>query len=328
MLTGRPFRAAAPELAAKPLTLDDAPGLRWLPWGRALRSREPRRVGYLYVLPAFSVYSLFVLLPFVYALYLSFFNWGGAGPMKYVAFANYVAIFKQPQLIGSFVHAVLLIAFFAALPIIIALLLTALMSRTTIRGLSVYRAILFLPQIVALVAVATIWEWILGPYGPLNSVLRAVGLGPLAQTWLGSFSWALPAVGVVGSWVGYGFAMVLFMAGVEKIPQSLYDACALDGGAAWRQFISVTLPGLRNELTVVLVLTVTGALTSFDLIYIMTLGGPGTSTYVPAYSLFLLAFTNYDIGGAAAMGVILALLVFAMALVILRISGHERIPRA
>jgi raffinose/stachyose/melibiose transport system permease protein len=129
-------------------------------------------------------------------------------------------------------------------------------------------------------------------------------------------------VGVIGSWIGYGFAMVLFMSGVEKIPTSLYDAARVDGAGAIQEFFAVTLPSLRNEVTVMSVLAVTGALTSFDVIYVITSGGPGTSTQVPAYQLYTLAFTDFRVGTAAAMGVVLGLLVFAVALLILRL-GRE-----
>jgi raffinose/stachyose/melibiose transport system permease protein len=267
-----------------------------------------------------GVYTVFVLAPFCYALYLSFFNWGGVGPMTFAGFSNYTALWEQPGISVSFLHAAILIAFFAALPILIALLLTALMSREPIRGLTFYRTVLFLPQVVALVAIAVVWDWILAPAGPVNTVLRDIGLGFLAQDWLGSFTWALPAVGIIGSWVGYGFAMVVFMAGVEKIPQSLYDAARVDGAGAVREFFAVTLPSLRNELTVVLVLTVTGSFTTFDIVYILTSGGPGTSTVVPAYSVFDLAFTDYRVGAAAAAGVVLALIVFVLAVVIMHLN--------
>lgn len=285
--------------------------------------REPRLIGIAYATPALVLYGMFVVVPFGYALFLSFFNWGGAGPLSFAGLSNYVAIWKEPLLLSSFFHAGILIVFFAAVPIAIALLLTALMTRAPIRGLTAYRAILFLPQVIALVAVAVVWEWILGPDGPLNGLLRAVGAGALAQTWLGSFTWALPAVGIIGSWIGYGFAMVVFMAGVEKIPQSLYDAARIDGAGAIREFFAVTLPGLRNELTVVSVLAVTGALTTFDIVYIMTSGGPGTSTVVPSYDIYNLAFTDFRVGTAAAMGVFLAIIVFAVALVIMHLGRSE-----
>jgi raffinose/stachyose/melibiose transport system permease protein len=294
------------------------------PRTRARRgSREQRLVGFVYVSPAFLLYGLLVLVPFVYALYLSFYSWDGVGPRSYVGFANYKAIWEEPQLLWSFIHAAVLIAFFALLPIAVALLLTAVMTRSRVRGLTTFRTLLFLPQVMAPVAIAVVWEWILGPDGPLNGLLKDVGAGSLATPWLGSFTWALPAVGVIGSWVGYGFAMVLFMSGVEKIPSSLYDAARVDGAGPVSEFFAVTLPGLRNEITVMSVLAVTGALTSFDVIYVITSGGPGTSTQVPAYQLYTLAFTDFRVGTAAAMGVVLGVLVFVLALVILRLGRGE-----
>ncbi|MDA8263968.1 MAG: sugar ABC transporter permease [Actinomycetota bacterium] len=264
-------------------------------------------------------------MPFTYAVYVSFFNWSGAGPLTFAGWSNYTQIVENPQLLSAFYHAGILIAFFAVLPIVIALLLVALMTRVAIRGLTFYRTILFLPQVIPLVAVAVVWEWVLGESGPVNAILRAVGAGSIAQAWLGSFTWALPAVGIIGTWIGYGFAMVIFMAGVEKIPQSLYDAARVDGAGPVREFFSVTLPGLRNEILVVAVITITSALTTFDIVYIITLGGPGTSTVLPAYSAFTLAFTNFQVGAAAAMGVALAVIVFIVALGIMalgRLGGH------
>jgi raffinose/stachyose/melibiose transport system permease protein len=285
--------------------------------------REPRASGLLFAGPALALYVVFTLVPFGYAVYLSFFNWSGVGPLQFVGFSNYVALWQQPAIAASFLHAAILVLFFAGLPVVIALGLTALMTHAPIRGLAVYRTLLFLPQIVALVAVAAVWDWILGSGGPVNTFLRAVGLHALAVNWLGSFTWTLPAVGIIGGWVGYGFAMVVFMAGVQKIPRSLYEAARIDGAGAIREFFVVTLPGLRNEFTVVLVLTITGALTTFDIVYILTGGGPGTSTTVPAYSVYNLAFSEDQVGAAAAVGVVLSLIVFAVALIVLRLSRSE-----
>jgi raffinose/stachyose/melibiose transport system permease protein len=269
------------------------------------------------------LYSLFVIVPFLYALYLSFFNWNGFGRSTFVGLANYEAIWTEPNIGYSFVHALILIIFWALLPICVALLLTAFMTRAVVRGLTAFRTILFLPQVIALVAVAVVWQWILAPDGPVNGLLRGVGAGSLAQSWLGSFTWALPAIGIIGTWVGYGFAMVIFLAGVEKIPSSLYDAAKVDGAGLVREFFAVTLPGLRNELTVVSVLTITGAMTTFDIIYVLTSGGPGTSTAVPAYDVYDLGFVDFRVGAAAALGIVLAIFVFAVALVIARVGRTE-----
>ncbi|MDA8359831.1 MAG: sugar ABC transporter permease [Actinomycetota bacterium] len=287
-------------------------------------SLEPRAVGYAYIAPALSILSAFLLVPLGYAIYVSFFNWSGAGPLTFAGLSNYIEIVKNPQLLSAFYHSAILILFFAVLPIALALLLVALMTRVAIRGLTVYRTVLFLPQVIPLVAVAVVWEWVLGENGPVNSILRDVGASSLAQAWLGSFTWALPAIGIIGTWIGYGFAMVIFMAGVEKIPQSLYDAARVDGAGPVREFFAVTLPGLRNELLVVAVITVTSALTTFDIVYIITLGGPGTSTIVPAYSAFTLAFTDFQIGAAAAMGVVLGVIVFLVAIGILALDRRSR----
>ena len=301
-----------------------APGPRSSRSGLSRRGRrEPRLVGLVYISPAMSLYALFVIVPFLLALYLSLFNWDGVTSLTFAGFTNYEAIWKEPELLAAFAHAAILIIFFAFLPIAIALLLTAVMTRAPIRGLTSYRAVLFLPQVMAPVAIAVVWEWVLGPNGPVNGFLRDIGAGALAQPWLGSFAWALPAVGVIGSWIGYGFAMVLFMSGVEKIPTSLYDAARVDGAGPLREFFTVTLPGLRNEVTVMSVLAVTGALTSFDIIYVLTGGGPGTQTVVPAYQLYTLAFSDFRVGTAAAMGVVLGTIVFILAVVILRLGRGD-----
>jgi len=170
------------------------------------------------------------------------------------------------------------------------------------------------------VAVGVVWRWILAPDGPLNESLRAIGLGSLARPWLGDFTWALPAVGLVGTWVTFGLAMVLLVAGVQKIPTSLYDAARVDGAGPLREFFVVTLPGLRNEIVVVLVLTTTTALRSFDLVYVMTGGGPGTSTSVPSYRLYTAAFQTGEAGLGAAIGIVLALAIFAVAFGITRLG--------
>jgi raffinose/stachyose/melibiose transport system permease protein len=198
------------------------------------------------------------------------------------------------------------------------------MSRTRVRGLALFRTVLFLPQVIALVVVAVMWRMIYAPDGGLiNESLRAVGLGGLAQNWLGSFSLALPSVGLIGTWVMYGLAMVLFTAGVQKIPQSLYDAARMDGAGPVREFFAVTLPGLRNEIAVALTLTTIQALRSFDLVYITTGGGPGDSTSVPAFEVYNRAFRGGDVGSASAIGVCIAALIFVLTLAVNRIAERE-----
>jgi raffinose/stachyose/melibiose transport system permease protein len=276
---------------------------------------EPRLVGYLYLLPAFAVFFCFVLLPLAHAAWISLWHWDGLTAATWAGFANYTEVFTDEDLRSAFVHALVLLFFYAVLPVAIGLLLAGLMARARVRGLAFFRTILFLPQVIAMVVVAVMWKMIYDPdNGALNRILGWFGIE--GKSWLGDFSLALPAVGVVGTYVYFGLAMVLLTAGVQKIPTSLYDAARVDGAGAVREFFTVTLPGLRNELVVAFVLTTINALRSFDLIYNSTNGGPGNETYVPALLVFQNAFQYNKVGYSCAIAVMLALAIFVVAVVI------------
>lgn len=298
----------------KPLTVrsrDRAPG-------------EPRAVGYLYVLPALAVYGLFLLYPFGQSVWLSFLHWDGLTRATPAGLDNYTALFTDPTLRAPFGHALFLLVFYAALPVAIGLLLAATMSRIRVRGMTFFRTVLFLPQVLAMVVVGVAWRSILAPDGLLNDVLHDVGLGSLARPWLGDDTWALPAVGIVGTWVMTGLCMVLFLAGAQRIPRELYEAARLDGAGALREFLAVTLPGLRAEIAVALTLTIIAGLRNFDLIYITTGGGPGNATSVPAYEVYHRAFELNQVGSAAAIGVALTVLIFTLTVTVSRLVEGRR----
>jgi len=202
-------------------------------------------------------------------------------------------------------------------------MLASVIAHGRVRGVTFFRAVLFLPQTIATVVVAIAWVWIYGPDGPLNEGLRAIGLGGLTRSWLGDFTWALPALGLVGTWVTFGLCLVLFLAGIQKIPYTLYEAARVDGAGHVREFFAVTLPGLRGELAVALTLTVITALRTFDLIYVSTAGGPGTSTTVPSVLVYQNAFANGRVGLAAAVAVVLTALIFVVAFGITRLVDRD-----
>jgi raffinose/stachyose/melibiose transport system permease protein len=280
---------------------------------------EPRRIGYLYVLPAFVIYAVFLLWPLLHGAYLSLFHWDGLTVGTWAGLGNYRQAISDPQLRGSFGHAVVLLFFYAVLPCCIAFVLVSVMSRSRPRGMTFFRTVLFLPQVVAMVAVAVAWQWIYSDHGPINGTLRFFGLGALTRGWLGDFTWALPSVGLIGTWVEIGLAMVLFLAGVQKIPRELYEAARVDGAGAVREFFAVTLPGLRRELAIALTLTTVAALRNFDLIYLTTSGGPGDATKVPAYEVYNRTFNTGEVGLACAIGITIAIIVFAFTTVINRV---------
>lgn len=281
---------------------------------------EPRRVGYAFIAPGLIIYALFALAPFAHTIYLSFFSWDGVGPQRFVGLTNFRAILGTSALRDAFLHAFTLIFFYAVLATLIGLVLAGVMARSRIRGLSAYRTLLFLPYVIAPTAISVIWRWLLAQDGPVNVALAAVGLGGLRRPWLGDFSLALPTVGLVGTWVMYGVALALLVAGVQKIPTDLYEAARIDGAGPVREFLAVTLPGLRNEIVVVLVLTVTAALRNFDVIYVMTQGGPGSATQVPSLLVYNQAFVVGAVGAAAAVGSVLAVLIVIVNFIITRLG--------
>jgi raffinose/stachyose/melibiose transport system permease protein len=234
--------------------------------------------------------------------------------------ANYTDALADPLVQGAFLHAIVLIVFYAIAPVCLGLLVTAVLSRRPIRGLTAFRTIVFLPQVLAAVVIGVAWQWMYDPQGPVNALLTSLGLDGLTRVWLGDFGVALPAVGVIGTWVTTGLCAVLFMAGVQQIPTDRYDAARVDGASAVREFFAVTLPGLRNEIVVALLLTIIAALRAFDVIFVTTKGGPGTETYVPTLLIYKRAFVSGEVGSAAAIATILTILVLVVSVGIRRLE--------
>ncbi|MEV3915141.1 carbohydrate ABC transporter permease [Streptomyces canus] len=287
----------------------------------ARRRRRRRATALLYVLPALLPYTLFAVLPALHTAYLSLFDWDGVTLPSFTGFANYRKVFSDPQLRAAAWHAGALVLFFSALPIFIGLVSAAIAARRSgRRGTAAVRTLLFLPQVVPLVAVAIIWRWVYAEDGTLNQLLRAVGLGRFADSWLGSFTWSLPAVGLIGTWVVAGLCMVLFLSGTQRIDQEIYEAARMDGAGPVREFWSITVPLLRPEIAVALSITVIAALSSFDLIYITTGGGPGNSTVVPGILIYRLAFGGGQVGLASALAVVLTAVISIAVLVINRLA--------
>ncbi|MEZ0165844.1 carbohydrate ABC transporter permease [Kineococcus sp. LSe6-4] len=287
---------------------------------------RPRRQwkAFLYLAPALVVLTAFILVPLAQGAWYSLYDWNGLTAGSWVGAQNYVDIVTDRDLRAAFGHALVLILFFAVLPVTVALFLTAVMSRAPrLRGLGFFRVVLFLPQVIASVVVATSWLAIYAPDGLLNQLLRAVGLDLVTRAWLGDFSTALPAVGFVGTWVGTGLCLVLFLSGVGQIDPELFEAARLDGAGLLREFFSITLPQLRGQITVALTLTVVAALKSFDLVYVTTRGGPGDSTTVPSYLAYERAFQTNQVGSACAIGLSLAVVIVLVTVLISKLQPRE-----
>jgi raffinose/stachyose/melibiose transport system permease protein len=275
-----------------------------------VRVRDARVHGWMFVLPALVAYGVFVLWPIVQTIKYSFYRWDGVLPAQWVGLANFKTVFTDSQLLGALGHAFELILFFSGIPVVLGLAVATVMRRVASRRVSsAARVVLFLPQVVPLVAAGIAWSWVLSSSGVMNQALSGIGLGGVTRPWLGDFGTALPAVGVIGAWVLLGLCTVLLLAGMSKIDPVLYEAAQLDGAGPIREFWSITLPGLRNEIGVCVTVTVIAALSAFDIVYIATRGGPGYATMVPGLEIYQLAFFNREVGVASALAVVLMLLV-------------------
>jgi raffinose/stachyose/melibiose transport system permease protein len=199
---------------------------------------------------------------------------------------------------------------FSFIPVGLGLVVASVIHRVaTGRFGTVARTVLFLPNVIPLVAAGIIWGWLLALPGLINQILKSIGLGVLTRAWLGDFDTALPAVGVVGIWVLLGFCIVLLLTGMSKVDPALYESARIDGAGWFREFVAITVPLLRYEIGVCLTVTVVAALAAFDIIWVTTAGGPGSSTSVPGVQIYILGFTQRAIGPASALAVMLMALV-------------------
>jgi raffinose/stachyose/melibiose transport system permease protein len=280
---------------------------------RTFLSKRVRRellVGWLFVLPALLMYMLFVLVPLLLTILYSFFRWNGVGPMTWVGVKNYVTIFQVPNLLGTITNAFWLVVWFSIIPVSLGLIVASVIHRVAAGRLgAIARTVLFLPQVIPLVAAGIIWGWLLALPGLINQILRAVGLGAITRAWLGDFDWALPAVGIIGIWVLLGFCIVLLLTGMAKVDPALYESARIDGASWFKEFVAITVPLLRYEIGVCLTVTVIAALAAFDIIWVSTAGGPGNVTSVPGIQIYVLAFTQRAVGLASALAVMLMILV-------------------
>lgn len=282
-----------------------------------------RWVPYALILPGFVVYAAFLLYPLGRAVQYSLYEWDGlSATSTFVGLANYLDLVRDDQLRASFLNAFVLIFFFAVLPVLLGLVVAALLRRADLRGLGFFRTVVFLPQVIAMVVVAVSWRQLYAPDGLINTALRAVGLDQWATAWLGSYSFALPAVGLVGTWVQTGLVTVLLLAGMSRIPTELFEAARLDGAGPVREFFALTLPAVRGEIAVALTLTIISALKTFDLVYVMTSGGPSHETSVPSYEVFRRAFELGEVGSSTAIAVSLTVIIFGINLLVNRLGDR------
>lgn len=273
-------------------------------------SRRVLLTALAFIAPAFAFYAAFVLVPLGMSLFYSLLRWDGIGAWRFNGINNYITVLTDSDLLQIIGNAFELVGWFTIIPLVLGLAVASVI-REHLSGAfgTATRTILFLPQVIPLVAAGIAWSWMFASTGLVNQVLKGVGLGFLARGWLGDFTFALPAVGIIGAWVLLGLCTMLLVTGITKIDPSLYEAARLDGAKPWHEFLYITLPGLRQEIGVCVTVTVIAALASFDIVYIATVGGPGLETTVPGLEIYRLAFAHRQVGLASALAIFLAVLV-------------------
>lgn len=285
---------------------------------------ESRFHGWLYLLPGLLIYLVFVFYPILETIRTSFYRWDGFSSSRtFIGLANFASLIDDADFLQALLNNLTFILFYSIIPILIGLFLASLLGRRPLPGLTFFRAGLFLPQILSMVVVGVTWRWIFNPaFGPLNLGLRTLGLDSLTRPWLGDFVWALPSVGSIGTWVEYGLCMVLFLAGMQRIPEDFYEAAELDGASEFQQLRFITLPALRPEMGVALITTIIAALRVFDLVYVTTRGGPGNATLVTGFLVYRAAFQQNQLGYASAVATVMAALIFLISLIVLRFQAR------
>lgn len=274
--------------------------------GRLAR-RNGVNSGLLFVLPALLVYLLFAAWPIISILQLSLYNWDGVTPTRtFVGLGNYVQLFTNDIAFRLSIRNNVLWAIFTTGPLLILGFVFAYLLNQPIRARNAYRTALFLPVTVSSVVVGFVWFFIYNPtVGLLNTTLHTLGLGQFAKTWLGDPSIAIYAIIFVAVWQSLGAWVIIFLASLQSVPPEIYESASIDGANGWQKMVYIAVPLTRYTAEVLAILGCIGAIKAFDLVYLLTQGGPYHSSEVMALGVYLQAFNLSHFGYAAALSVVL-----------------------
>jgi multiple sugar transport system permease protein len=280
---------------------------------RTPRQRRDALWGLFFIAPQLLGLIVFSLIPVIYAFILSVMKWDGLGEREFIGLANFRNQFADHRFQDALVHTLIYTAIAVPGSVVLALMLALGVNR--VRGKTIYRTIFFLPTITSSVAVSMVWLWMLnGDFGIINMYLREqFGLNP--PNWLVDTFWVIPAVALVAVWAGLGFNMVIFLAGLQGIPATYLEAAQIDGASKWRQFWDITLPLLSPTTFFVTIMSIIASFQVFDMIYVMTAGGPGTASTTMVFHIYELAFVKFTFGSSSAVAVILFALIMVVTLI-------------
>ena len=265
-----------------------------------------------------------MVYPFFQSIYFSFTSWNGVNAVKeWIGTANYQELLHDDLFKLALQHTVTWVILGTIAPIVIGMLLAILLWQRP-KGFTLFRTVYFMPQVLSSVVISIIWNWIYNPiFGILNKSLDAVGLKDVSRGWLGDPDVALYAVLVAAVWATIGLCLVIFLAGLQNVSKDLLEAATVDGANSWRRFWDVTVPQMANVLNVVIALLLIGGFSVFDIVFVMTGGGPANSTEVLATYTYKEAFTQNNVGYASTLSVVITVLSLIASVTFIRLRERQ-----
>ena len=293
-----------------------------LRWSRSRKNWRAAVKPYIWLAPSLLLLGAFTYLPILLECFLSFFAADGFAPPKWIGAGNYLDAFHDSDFWTALLNNGWYALWTVSGKVSLALLIATLLNQK-LRGRTFLRSVFFLPVVLSFVAVGIIWTLIYNyDYGIVNTTLASLGLGWLRHDWLGSPETAFAAVVLVDLWKWTGFHVVIYLAGLQSIPRDLHEAAALDGANVWQRFWKITVPLLKPFTAINLLLASLGSLSVFDLVYVMTQGGPVKATDVVMIEVYNQAFQFNRLGYAAAMSAVMLALIIAVSAAVLRAFGQ------
>lgn len=281
-----------------------------------MRRRKDLVAGYLYMLPALLLVSIFLIAPMLYNTYLSFFKWDGLKPKKFIGFDNYVKFISDRNFMNSLTNTLIWVAFTIVVVVTLALLLSVFLKN--VPGERFFKSVFFLPLAISFVSTGAIWLYMYGTeYGVLNDILALLGAKERVQ-WLYEVPLNTVSMLFASLWQGLGSSLVLYLMGLTQLPNEPLEAASIDGAGAWKTFCHIIFPMLKPTHTIVIGMAIVNSFKVFDLIFVMTRGGPARTSETLAVTMYIETFSKTKMGYGAAIAVFLSLVILPIATVYIK----------
>jgi multiple sugar transport system permease protein len=271
-------------------------------------------IGYSFIAPNFIGFLVFTLIPILASLALSFCEWNGSTNISFIGLENYKHMINNETFRISFLNTLYFSVFNIPLTMICALIVAVVLNNP-LKGVNIFRAVYFFPYVCSIVAITAVWNMLFNPdIGPVNYFLSQLGFRNLPR-WSVSTKWAMPTVIMASIWKRSGYYMVIYLAGLQGIPNYLYEAAKIDGASTWQRFTKITIPMLTPTTFFVSIMVTIRSFQIFDLVYVMTEGGPGRATNVLSLNIYRSAFIDFEFGYASALATVLFIIVAGITII-------------